>query len=88
MKNKRAQGMSINLIVVAGIALLVLIIIVAIFASRIGKFSESQDSCAAKGGTCLASCTPPATFRVATCGSGDAGYTESTKACCITGATP
>jgi FtsZ-interacting cell division protein ZipA len=52
MINKKAQGMSMNLIVVAAIALLVLIIVVAIFGSRMGKFAKNSDDCAAQGGSC------------------------------------
>jgi hypothetical protein len=57
--NNRKADMSINLIVVAAIALLVMIILIALFASKIGQFGKQGDSCANKGGICMASCEDP-----------------------------
>ena len=38
--SKKAQGISINVVIVAAIALIVLVVLVAIFAGRLGIFSE------------------------------------------------
>ena len=38
--NKKAQGISINTVIIAAIALIVLVVLVAIFTGRIGLFSK------------------------------------------------
>ncbi len=48
---KKAQGLSLNIIILAAIALLVLIILAVIFSGRMGKFSSGIEDCGAKGGT-------------------------------------
>ena len=61
--NKKAQGMSINVIIVAAIALLVLVILSVIFIGKIGIFSETVGDCESKGGSCvLASESCPSEF--------------------------
>lgn len=49
---KKAQGISINVIIVAAIALLVLVILSVIFIGRIGTFSTAVGECTNKGGVC------------------------------------
>ena len=83
MVKKRAQGLSISMIVAAVIGLAVLIIIIAIFAGRVGIFGKSMASCEEKGGFC-AGCplnTDPS-IRKVTCVSMKteyAGERETTK---------
>jgi len=55
---KKAQGISINVIIIAAVALIVLIVLVAIFTGRLGVFSSGVASCADKGGSCQ---MPPCT---------------------------
>ena len=38
MKNKRAQGISVNTIIIAAIALIVLVVLIAIFTGYMGKW--------------------------------------------------
>jgi len=52
MKNKRSQGMSINVIIMAALALVVLVVLLAIFTGSIGKTSQNIGSCITKGGIC------------------------------------
>ena len=52
MKNKKSQGMPINVIIIAAIALIALIVIIAIFTGIIGSTTKNIQSCAAKDGTC------------------------------------
>ncbi len=40
MKDKRAQGMSLNVIIIAVLALVILVVLVAIFTGRIGIFEQ------------------------------------------------
>lgn len=49
---KKGQGLSITTIVVAAIALLVLVVLVAVFTGRIGGFSKAVADCSQKGGFC------------------------------------
>jgi len=65
MQNKRAQGISLNTIIIAAIALIVLVVLVAIFTGRISMFSKGYDDtsedtqsrvCNAQGGTCASDC--------------------------------
>ena len=50
----KGQGISLNVIVVAAIALLVLVILSVIFVGRIGTFGEKAADCEQKGGKCIA----------------------------------
>jgi hypothetical protein len=45
MRNKRAQGISINTIIIAAIALLVLVIVSVIFMGRMGWFAKNSNDC-------------------------------------------
>jgi hypothetical protein len=54
MNNK--GDLSITTIVVAAIALLVLVVLVAVFTGQIGGFTLGVQDCASKGGVCYASC--------------------------------
>lgn len=50
--NKKAQGISMNVIIIAAIALLVLVILSVIFIGRMGRFGEQTGACSQQGGTC------------------------------------
>ncbi len=61
MMLKKGQGMPVNVIIIAAVALLVLIVLVAIFSGKINIFSKGYSStseneqskvCAARGGYC------------------------------------
>ncbi|MBI2653560.1 hypothetical protein HYX02_01990 [Candidatus Woesearchaeota archaeon] len=58
MRKKRAQGISINAIIIAALALVVLVVLFAVFTGRFGIFSRSLNECT---GTCTVKslCTPP-----------------------------
>lgn len=43
MMNKRGQGISLNVIIIAALALIVLVVLVAIFTGRIGIFNRETD---------------------------------------------
>ena len=55
-ENRKAQGLSINVIIVAAIALLVLVVLSIIFVGRLGIFGEKTAACASVGGTCYGTC--------------------------------
>jgi len=48
----KAQSISINTIVVAAIALVVMILIVMIFTGNMNRWRQSTDACSSNGGTC------------------------------------
>ncbi len=52
---KKAQGMSMNVIIIAAIALIVLVILSVIFIGRMGAFGAASKDCTKLGGTCYAS---------------------------------
>ena len=52
MKLKKAQGISLNVIVIAAIALIVLLVIVFIFTGRIKVFGSTISSCTSQNGVC------------------------------------
>lgn len=58
---KKAQGMSMNVIIIAAIALLVLVILSVIFIGRMGGFGEETAGCATRGGTCYSGSCPAGT---------------------------
>ena len=54
---KKAQGMSLNTVIIAIIVLVVLVILVMIFTGYFGKiFTPGVQSCIARGGTCTTTC--------------------------------
>ena len=50
--NKKAQGLSINVIIIVAIALIVLVVLIAIFTGRLGSFVGGLESTA----NCASSC--------------------------------
>ncbi|MFC1728425.1 hypothetical protein ACFLZ7_03105 [Nanoarchaeota archaeon] len=54
--NKKGVELSMNVIIIAAIALLVLVVLSVIFLGRIGTFGETASSCEAQGGKCAIAC--------------------------------
>ena len=50
---KKAQSISINTIVVAAIALVVMVLVIMIFTGKIINFNKSADACESNRGTCI-----------------------------------
>jgi hypothetical protein len=53
MKTFKAQGLSMNVIVAAAIALIVLVVVISIFYGKSNVFSKGLDDCSSKGGKCV-----------------------------------
>ncbi len=51
--NKKAQGLSMNIIIIAAIALIVLVVLAVIFIGKAKSFSGSVGDCKQKGGDCI-----------------------------------
>ena len=56
--DKKAQGLSINTIVVSAIAVVILVVLILVFTGKIGLFNKNVSACAQNGGHCTtdASC--------------------------------
>lgn len=52
LKHKRAQGLSINVIIIAVLGLVVLLVLIAIFSKTSGKSISVFEDCQARGGEC------------------------------------
>jgi len=52
MRSKKSQGISMNTIIIAAIALLVLVILAVIFTGRMGDWSRKTRDCKNNGGNC------------------------------------
>ena len=88
--DKKGQGLSMNTIIIAALALLVLVILSMIFMNRLGIFVSESKSCSQNGGRCVGiteSCPAGMTDRVIgniKCHD-SSGDTENTQKCCIAG---
>ncbi|MBT7903491.1 hypothetical protein HN587_06530 [Candidatus Woesearchaeota archaeon] len=50
--SKKAQGLSLNLIIVAVLGLIVLVIIILAITGKFGSFNKGLADCSSKGGIC------------------------------------
>lgn len=66
MESKKAQGLSLNMIIVAILVLIVLVIMIFIFSGKMGDFGQKAETCQAQGGECKKDCNGP-TFRTEDC---------------------
>ena len=86
LKQKKGQGLSINVIIIVIIALIVLVVIIAIFSGKMGNFSKGVEDTATCANTCkaLGEKTPS---QDDTCTGGikvPGTYKEGNKCCCKT----
>lgn len=58
MKSRKAQGLSMQVIIIAIICLIVLAVLIFIFVGKIGIWGKSVADCEAKGGECANACKP------------------------------
>jgi hypothetical protein len=49
---KKAQGLSMNVIIIAALAILVLVILAVLFINQAGIFSSTANACEGSGGVC------------------------------------
>ncbi|MEK6849188.1 MAG: hypothetical protein AABY01_01310 [Nanoarchaeota archaeon] len=78
----RAQGISINVIVVAAIALLVLVVLSVVFLGRFGVFTAQSADCSNKGGSCTTGACPTGTSEYSAWNCADTAG-GARQACCI-----
>lgn len=85
---KRAQGLSLNTIIIAALVLLVLVILAVIFTGRMGKWGIATQECTNQGGTCMVNCTTGYTQHPTyQCYGADGATTDQAKTCCMTAIT-
>lgn len=80
----KGQGISINMIIVAAVALIVLVVLSVIFLGRFGIFSSKTVDCETQGGSCVVGACPAGQkdYVVWVCPKTAAG---ASQACCIPG---
>jgi len=83
--NKKAQGLSMNVIIIAAIAIVVLVIMIVIFSSRVQLFGQGTNTCQ---GTCVAlksSCGSSAPIPAKNCDANGDGTpdVEGAGFCCM-----
>ncbi|MFH0979050.1 MAG: hypothetical protein V1837_07165 [Candidatus Woesearchaeota archaeon] len=86
---KKAQGISMNVIIIAALALLVLVVLSVIFLTRAGIFSRETMNCRQQGGLCVSSADScpeghPIAYNSWKCLNSD-GKVNNDEKCCITG---
>jgi len=79
---RKGQGISINVIIIAAIALLVLVVLSVIFIGRSGIFSRASADCIQNGGQCVVGECPGGmiSYTVNTCERTPAGAAQT---CCL-----
>lgn len=86
MKQKKAQNISMNVIIIALLGLIVLVVIVSIFSGKIGLFNKSVGgTCKDQGGECMVKCNSDYPVRIIAkgCDSEGKDNTKETGPCCI-----
>jgi hypothetical protein len=80
----KGQGISINMIIVAAVALIVLVVLSVIFLGRFGIFSAKTADCESQGGQCVVGACPTGyhSYNVLVCPKTGAGASQT---CCIVG---
>ena len=81
---KKAQGISLNTVIIAAIALLVLVIVAFIFMGGMGKFTKNKSDCAQYSGSCDYGLTCPSGWTrhpTAVCYYGN--EVDNSNACCV-----
>ncbi len=79
--NSKSQGISINVVIIAVLALVVLVVLTFIFTGKVKIFSEGLQSCEAKQGECKSSCSENEA-KIANTNCPEGGAKEN-KICCV-----
>ena len=83
--DKKAQGISLNVIIIAAIALIVLIVLVIIFTGRAGTFNKGLKDCHNKNGLCLKkdTCTNAGGIPTLSCSAEKSERSNKDCYCCL-----
>lgn len=52
-QGRKAQGMSLNVVIIAALALLVLVVLSIILVGRVGSTRKASEACTNQGGKCV-----------------------------------
>jgi hypothetical protein len=80
--NKKGMELSVNIIVIAAIAMVVLIIIVAMLVGKMNLFASSSDTCENNGGNCVLRSPGCGTYQTEQTGR-NYQCTDSGDICCV-----
>jgi hypothetical protein len=85
---KKGQGMSMNVIIIAALALIVLVVLGVIFMGKASNFRKTTDTCSANGGVCTDNAVGCQTGNYekevsGVCFAPDGKTPDSSKVCCI-----
>ena len=83
LKKGKAQGMPINVIIIAALALIVLFVLATLFTGRTRLFAENLESCASKQGECKPKCEPPGETAIPNAKCSKEDIDAGKKTCCI-----
>jgi hypothetical protein len=82
--NKKAEGLSMSVIVIAAISLLVLVILIVLVVGQLRKVPPAVGCQGAVNGVCTDSCDGlEGTYTVDTANSGKAGGCKEGEVCCV-----
>jgi hypothetical protein len=79
IKNKNAQGLSMNTIIIATLAILVLVVIAIIFSGKIRDGNNTMRTCESLGGRCEQNCSKIGGMQKI----GDSKTTNCESECCL-----
>ena len=85
-RKRRSQGLSINVLIVAAIALIVLVVLAAMFTGRVKIFSEGLQSCRSQQGECESGISCPDNTALVTnakCPESDDDKNNNRNLCCV-----
>lgn len=81
--NRKAQGMSLNVIVVAVIALVIIVVLIFLMTGKTRFFGKAIMTCEAKGGRCAPECTSSEISHLGTnCPADSEAGTQPGPKCC------
>ncbi|HSU73159.1 MAG TPA: hypothetical protein VLJ21_04910 [Candidatus Binatia bacterium] len=80
---KRAQGISINVIVITAIALIVLIVLVIVFTGRVQLFGKGLGTCRGSCVTSAVNCNGDSAIPTSNCDDGKSPPIKGDGFCCI-----
>ena len=84
--SRKAQGLSINTIIIVALALVVLVALIAIFTGKLGNFGKGTMDCEKTyNGRCLVECDGINEIEqtLARCFDDDTGKIDSSRVCCV-----
>lgn len=85
MNNKKGQGLSMNVIIIAALALIVMVVLTVVFMGKMGDNRRSIDQCENNGGVCVdkGSCNGAYERTISAVCFGTDSKPDINKECCV-----